>query len=55
MNKAKMNKGNIIYDLSRVFDEIYDNVKLALELIDEGETETAIDILKAVKKEVGGE
>jgi len=55
MNKSRLNKGNMLYVVDKAYEEIYDNIKLAVELIEEGQQETALDILKAVAREVGGE
>jgi len=55
MDKQRMNRDALIYEIQIRYEEIYKNVKLAIELSEEGEQETAVDILKAVCREVGGE
>ena len=55
MNKQLMNVDEQIYNVRKSYDEIDRNLELAIEFIDYGEPEKAVDLLKIMRREIGGE
>jgi hypothetical protein len=55
MNKQLMNVDEFIYNARKPFEEIDRNLELAIEMIEYGEPENAIDLLKIMRREIGGE
>ena len=50
-----MNYKDLLYSVKQFRDEVYENIDMAIEQIDFGDFDKEIDILQAVKKEIGEE
>ena len=55
MINSIINRKNVKYSVDRIFDAIYESIDFAIEYMDYGDIQKAIDILQEIKKEIGEE